>query len=45
MPRLTKRLVDTANAQETDYFLWDEEIPGFGLRVFATGKKSYLIQY
>ena len=45
MPRLTKRLVDTAKAQETDYFLWDEEIPGFGLRVFATGKKSYLIQY
>ncbi|MCC7166685.1 MAG: tyrosine-type recombinase/integrase [Rhodospirillales bacterium] len=45
MPRLTKRFLDATKPQETDYFLWDEEIPGFGLRVFATGKKSYLIQY
>ncbi|MBF0169457.1 MAG: integrase arm-type DNA-binding domain-containing protein [Alphaproteobacteria bacterium] len=45
MPRLTKRLIDAAKPEGADYFIWDEEIPGFGLRVFATGKKSYLVQY
>ncbi|MFC7334789.1 tyrosine-type recombinase/integrase [Rhodocista pekingensis] len=45
MPRLTKRTVDGAVPRNTDYFLWDEEIPGFGLRVLRTGIKSYVIQY
>jgi len=45
MVKLTKRVVDTALAQSKDYVLWDDELPGFGLRVFATGKRSYLIQY
>lgn len=45
MPKLTKRVVDAAQPGEKDYFLWDHEIPGFGLRVLRTGKKSYLIQY
>lgn len=45
MPKLTKRVVDAAQPGEKDYFIWDQEIPGFGLRVLRTGKKSYLIQY
>lgn len=45
MPKLTKRSVDAANASKDDVFLWDEEIPGFGVRVKASGAKSYLIQY
>ncbi|UBS33723.1 site-specific integrase [Altererythrobacter sp. N1] len=45
MAKLTKRIVDGAGADEKDYFIWDEELPGFGLRVFASGKRSYLIQY
>lgn len=45
MPRLTKRIVDAAVAQEKDYFIWDDDLPGFGLRVFTSGKRSYLIQY
>ncbi len=45
MTRLTKRIVDAAVAQEKDYFIWDDDLPGFGLRVFASGKRSYLIQY
>jgi len=45
MTKLTKRVVDAAAVREKDYFIWDDELPGFGLRVFASGKRSYLIQY
>ena len=45
MAKLTKRIVETAEVREKDYFIWDDELPGFGLRVFASGKRSYLIQY
>lgn len=45
MAKLTKRVVDAAAVREKDYFIWDDELPGFGLRVFASGKRSYLIQY
>ena len=45
MVKLTKRVVDTAVAESKDYVLWDDELPGFGLRIFPTGKRSYLIQY
>jgi len=45
MARITKRVVDTAKVQAKDYFIWDDELAGFGLRVFASGKRSYLIQY
>lgn len=45
MPKLTKRTVDSAAPNGRDYFVWDSEIPGFGLRVFASGRRSYVIQY
>ncbi|AGH51412.1 tyrosine-type recombinase/integrase [Sphingobium scionense] len=45
MAKINKRNVDAAPTQEKDYFLWDDELPGFGLRVFASGKRSYLVQY
>ena len=45
MARLTKRTVDAVGIREKDYFIWDDDLPGFGLRVFASGKKSYLVQY
>lgn len=45
MPKLTKRTADSARALEKDYFIWDNELPGLGLRVYASGKRSYVIHY
>lgn len=45
MPRLTKRVVDSIKPNGRDHFVWDDQLPGFGLRVFSSGVKSYLIQY
>lgn len=45
MAKLTKRTVDTTEIRSADYVIWDEELPGFGLRVLASGKRSYVVQY
>jgi len=45
MPKLTKRVIDAVEVREKDYIIWDDELPGFGLRVFKSGKRSYLLQY
>ena len=46
MPKITKRVVDAAQADPTRrYFVWDTEISGFGLLVLPTGTKTYVYQY
>lgn len=45
MPRITKRLVEQVETKTNDYFIWDESLPGSGLRVFSTGRRSYVMQY
>src|SRR5260370_12686652 len=42
---MTKRVGEGADAREKDYLIWDDDLPGFGLRVFSSGKRSYVIQY
>jgi hypothetical protein len=45
MVKITKRIVETPEAREKDYVIWDDELSGFGLRVFSSGKRSYVVQY
>jgi len=45
MPKLTKRVVDAAEIREREYFIWGEDLPGFGLRVLPSGRKRYIVQY
>jgi len=45
MSRLTIRSIATLKPAEADYVTFDGEVPGFGVRVFPSGKKSYCIQY
>lgn len=45
MPKLTKRIVDAAEVRATEYFIWDDDIPGLGLRVLPSGRKGYVVQY
>ena len=44
MPTLTKRLVDAAKPKEVDYFLWCSSTPGFGVRVYPSGKRVFVCQ-
>ncbi|MDD2870317.1 site-specific integrase [Neomegalonema sp.] len=45
MARLTKTFVDGLKPGEPDYIMWDDALPGFGVRVWPSGKKVYLVQY
>lgn len=40
--RLTKRIADAALPGK---FVWDSEVPGFGIRVTPAGTKTFVLQY
>jgi len=45
MPRLTKRVLDLAPTREQSYYLWCSDLPGFGVRIFPSGKRVYYCDY
>lgn len=46
MPKLTKTSVDSVAAPDKgDLFVWDSELQGFGIRVQASGRKTYVMRY
>lgn len=45
LPKLTKRFVESLTPKERDYFAWDSELKGFGVRVRPSGKKMFQVQY
>lgn len=45
MPKLTKRTIDATQIKSKDCVIWDDDLSGFGLRLFASNKRSYVVQY
>jgi len=46
MPKLTKRIVENARPNpDREAILWDTELRGFGLRVWPSGKRVYILKY
>ena len=42
---LTERIVKNAQPDESQYFVWDSRLSGFGLRVSRGGQKAYVLAY
>ena len=42
--KLNKRTIDGLSVERGDRVFWDCELPGFGIRVHATGRKVYVAQ-
>lgn len=42
--RLTKRVLDAEVAREKDRFIWCGQTPGFGARIYPSGKKVFVAQ-
>ena len=45
MARISKRIVDAAQAGPKPFFLWDDRLAGFGLLVLPSGARSFVFQY
>jgi len=42
--KLTKRTVDALSVEGADAVFWDRDLKGFGLRVYASGRKVFVVQ-
>ncbi len=45
MPKLTKKIVEELAPKLKEFLVWDAELKGFGVRVYPTGRKQYVVQY
>ena len=42
--KLNRRTIDRLTVERGNRVFWDSELPGFGIRVHATGHKVYVAQ-
>ena len=42
--KISKRTVDVLSVTNGDSVFWDRDLPGFGVRVYRSGKKTYVVQ-
>lgn len=43
--KLTAKTVGAARSTDKPYFIWDSDLKGFGLKVFPSGTKTFVVQY
>jgi integrase len=43
--RLSKKSIDGLKPTERRAIFWDNELPGFGLRIEETGRKTFIVRY
>jgi Arm DNA-binding domain len=43
--KLSKTVVERIKAVDRDVVMWDDTLPGFGIRVKPSGVRSYIVQY
>ncbi|MDE0034999.1 MAG: tyrosine-type recombinase/integrase [Deltaproteobacteria bacterium] len=41
---ISKRTVDALSVEDKDSVFWDDKLPGFGVRVYPSGSKVYVVQ-
>ena len=41
---LSKRIIDRLSVEGKDAVFWDRDLPGFGVRVYPSGAKVYVVQ-
>ena len=41
---ISKRAVDALSVEDRDTVFWDRDLPGFGVRVYPSGRKIYVVQ-
>ena len=42
---ISKRTVDALSVEEKDAVFWDRDLPGFGARVYPSGRKVYVVSH
>lgn len=45
MARLTKKLIEVTLSAAKDQFLWDSEVKGFAVRIWPSGRKTFVAKY
>jgi len=44
MPTISKRLIDDEQPRASEFFVWDNKLAGFGVRIHPTGRKVFVAQ-